>query len=529
MRLGPLPHLLWLAAALAAPSPAAADSPTPGPLVFHEIAWMGTAASAQSEWIELRNLSHEPLTLEGWILAAADGVPQIRLQGTAPPHAHFLLERTGDDTVPEVAADQVYTGALGNGGEHLTLRDPQGRLADQVDAWHAGHNGTKQTMQRFDPTAPGTDPRAWLNGPVGGTPQNSAGQTPPPAPSQLSAYFTDNVSATGVSPALTEMEGALVELLDSACCAIDAALYGLDRASVRDALLAAHGRGVRVRLVADDDARAQAAYSPHFRALEMAGIPLLADGRSGLMHNKFFVVDGRAVWTGSTNMTDTCFTLNHNNSLRIDSSWLAYVYGVEFHEMFALARFGPAKADNTPHRLPGDSPYLASYFSPSDGGLDHILAEIARAESELYFAAFAFTSHPIAQTLLARLNEGVAVRGLWDRLGATNRYALDDPLCTAGAAIKIENFPGKMHHKFAVVDPHGPNAAVITGSANWSNAGFGANDENLLIIRDGALAAQYQREWQRLWDALPNRTLCSASPLTLFLPLLYGSASQPAW
>jgi hypothetical protein len=44
----------------------------------------------------------------------------------------------------------------------------------------------------------------------------------------------------------------------------------------------------------------------------------------------------------------------------------------------------------------------------------------------------------------------------------------DKTLCLAGAKIKIENFPGKLHHKFAVLvlDVNGSNPAVVIGSYN---------------------------------------------------------------
>ena len=112
---------------------------------------------------------------------------------------------------------------------------------------------------------------------------------------------------------------------------------------------------------------------------------------------------------------------------------------------------------------------------------------------------------------------------MWDRLGAANRYSKDEVLCQAGATLKIENFAGKVHHKFMVIDPDGSDPTVITGSANWSNAGFTKNDENLLIIRDGVVAQRYATEWKTLWDALPGHTICPASPLTIFLPLAIAS------
>jgi phosphatidylserine/phosphatidylglycerophosphate/cardiolipin synthase-like enzyme len=142
--------------------------------------------------------------------------------------------------------------------------------------------------------------------------------------------FTDNISATGPTPGVTVMEQELLDHLNAAVSSIDVAIYSLSRVSVRDALIAAHNRGVTVRVVADDDAYAEAEYAPHFQALQSAGVPLVLDNRSSLMHNKFFVIDGQIVWSGSTNMIDTGFSYNHNNSLVFTSTELAAIYRTEF-------------------------------------------------------------------------------------------------------------------------------------------------------------------------------------------------------
>jgi hypothetical protein len=143
-------------------------------VVINEVAWMGTTVSANSEWMELKNLSSADIDLTGWTLSAADGSPKITLKGTITANGYFLLERTSDDSVPGVAADQIYSGALGNGGENLSLKDASGNLVDQIDAsggWPGGDNTTKQTLERKDD---GT----WQTGAEpGGTPKtaNSSG------------------------------------------------------------------------------------------------------------------------------------------------------------------------------------------------------------------------------------------------------------------------------------------------------------------------------------------------------------------
>jgi phosphatidylserine/phosphatidylglycerophosphate/cardiolipin synthase-like enzyme len=146
--------------------------------------------------------------------------------------------------------------------------------------------------------------------------------------------FTDNITAPGTSLAVTEMEQQLLNRLNAATASIDAAIYGLDRVSIVNALIAAHNRGVTVRIVADDDAYAD--YNTHYAALQAAGIPIILDNRSSLMHNKFFVIDGLIVWTGSTNITDTGFTYNHSNSLVFTSTELADIYETEFGEIWGL-------------------------------------------------------------------------------------------------------------------------------------------------------------------------------------------------
>jgi phosphatidylserine/phosphatidylglycerophosphate/cardiolipin synthase-like enzyme len=64
--------------------------------------------------------------------------------------------------------------------------------------------------------------------------------------------FTDNITATGTTLAVTEMEQEFLDHLNDATTSIDAAIYSLDRASIVNALIAAHDRGVTVRIVADE-------------------------------------------------------------------------------------------------------------------------------------------------------------------------------------------------------------------------------------------------------------------------------------
>jgi hypothetical protein len=134
-------------------------------VTLNEVAWMGTLSSANDEWMELFNNTETPIDLAGWILTAADNTPSIELSGTIPPNSHFLLERTSDETIKDIAADLVYVGSQSNAGEKLELKDASGNIIDSVDCtagWYAGDNISKASMERIGFSA--TDPKDnWAN------------------------------------------------------------------------------------------------------------------------------------------------------------------------------------------------------------------------------------------------------------------------------------------------------------------------------------------------------------------------------
>ena len=69
-------------------------------------------------------------------------------------------------------------------------------------------------------------------------------------------------------------------------------------------------------------------------------MPVVDDKRSAIMHHKFLVVDGQAVWTGSTNLTPTSLYAHNNNALILQSAELADAYTTEFERLFVKKEFG---------------------------------------------------------------------------------------------------------------------------------------------------------------------------------------------
>ncbi|MBI2604409.1 MAG: lamin tail domain-containing protein, partial [Candidatus Harrisonbacteria bacterium] len=131
---------------------ATAASPARSHLIFNEIAWMGSQQSSSDEWMELKNISGGVLDVSGWqVVDKADQIHATLPPATAiPAGGLYLLERTNDDTVPNVKADFVYTGGLGNTSEGLRLFDNNCVLQDEVlgNPWPAGEASTKRTMER---------------------------------------------------------------------------------------------------------------------------------------------------------------------------------------------------------------------------------------------------------------------------------------------------------------------------------------------------------------------------------------------
>lgn len=119
-------------------------------VLISEVAWMGSSASANHEWIELHNTGTAGVDVSGWILS--DGMNlSIALSGTIPAGSYAVLERTSDDSASG-AAFLLYTGAMVNTGATLVLTRADGGIEDQVaggEGWQSigGDNVTKETAQ----------------------------------------------------------------------------------------------------------------------------------------------------------------------------------------------------------------------------------------------------------------------------------------------------------------------------------------------------------------------------------------------
>ncbi|MGB2762226.1 MAG: PQQ-binding-like beta-propeller repeat protein [Minisyncoccales bacterium] len=146
-------------------------------VVINEIAWAGTKAFAQDEWIELYNNSGEEIDISNWKLKSSDGSPDIVFTDTLATttisnDGFYLIERTDDNTVSDISAD--FFGSFGYGlsnsqCEILSLFDQNNNLIDitacsEDGIWLAGKaNPDYVSMERINPNLSGSDPDSWLD------------------------------------------------------------------------------------------------------------------------------------------------------------------------------------------------------------------------------------------------------------------------------------------------------------------------------------------------------------------------------
>ncbi len=338
-------------------------------------------------------------------------------------------------------------------------------------------------------------------------------------PDTLAVHFLaqDEQTAASVMARLTNFIAAARESLDFAL--YDMRLSAPLRESFAAALRERAAGGVRIRFCYDSDkpvnpnlAAGQDPAPPGTGAMVQGlGYPWRRIAGQKLMHDKFIVRDGRAVWTGSTNLTDDAFTIMENNIVEIESPELAGFYAEDFAQLWEKANFentGDIRTTPVPLLFANEAASAQVFFSPGGGlAIDAAIAERVRAaRRRVRICSLLINSGTLIGALGELLRAGrVAVDGVFDRTQMEDVYwqwekvpsnrwkipALHDLIARAGLVGK-NSTPytptGRhdfMHNKILVIDD-----TVITGSYNFSRSAQ-ANAENILFVESAALAERY--------------------------------------
>ena len=203
---------------------------------------------------------------------------------------------------------------------------------------------------------------------------------------------------------------------------------------------------------------------------------------SGLMHDKFCVINNSMVWTGSWNPSQER-TIS-NNVILIESRVLAKAYLDEFEELERGVFHGGKSGQG---RVALNGHLTEAFFCPEDSCQKRVIEVLNSAKESIHFMSFSFTDNEIGALLEKKSTKGIDVKGVFDpRMDKYSEYE----------RLKNISIVSEIHHKVFIID----NSTVITGSANPTGNGYTRNDENVLILRDERIAAEFEEEFKSLWS-----------------------------
>jgi phosphatidylserine/phosphatidylglycerophosphate/cardiolipin synthase-like enzyme len=306
-----------------------------------------------------------------------------------------------------------------------------------------------------------------------------------------------------------------VAFLDAAERSLDLALYDIDlteesATSVTDSLVAAHERGVAVRIAYNLDHEMPIPVPP-----PPEGVPDLIErlpvetkaiaGEPDLMHHKYVVRDGKAVWSGSANWTGDSWTRQENILAAVESDGIAAAFACDFEQLWTTGNVA-LSGDIDPDPVQVGDRRVRAWFCPGRGeSLAHRIANrISRARERVRICSPVLTSAPVLGSLaeaiadgkldVAGCVDGTQMQGVYYQWRENGNAAWKMPLVEA--IFRRVPFSGKpstpygrgdnvhdyMHAKLTVCDD-----LVFAGSYNLSHSGE-LNAENVLEIKDRELA-----------------------------------------
>ena len=146
------------------------------------------------------------------------------------------------------------------------------------------------------------------------------------APAVSSAYFSPGESCLR----------RLGDLMRGCRSSLDICVFTIADDRLTDVILACHGRGVRVRVVSDNDKQHDS--GSDIARLRDHGVPVRLDHAPAHMHHKFALFDGRLLANGSFNWTRSATRDNDENLVVSDDGNLVRVFGLQFEKLWQQFR-----------------------------------------------------------------------------------------------------------------------------------------------------------------------------------------------
>lgn len=288
----------------------------------------------------------------------------------------------------------------------------------------------------------------------------------------------------------------VLELVEGAQTSIEVAQFTFSNRDIEAALVAAHARGVDVRLgmnIAQQNGDTVA------KRLADAGLDVrFVEGKqrssfNGLQHAKYMLVDDSTLLMGSNNWSSTGTSINNENTVVLTSSPddpLIAAFDCNFEAIFDSRLDDSAKCSNDEVK-----------FTPSSAAFSMIRDEIRLAEGSVDVLMHHLVFDDAVKLLAQTAERGVTVRVIvnaadrdeikgsgWDRFfagGGQIRFKQTNP-----DAFQI------MHHKLVVID----DRLLINGSGNWSGSAFFNNYEFYVRHAQPQVVGPFVDNFDRLWQ-----------------------------
>ena len=297
--------------------------------------------------------------------------------------------------------------------------------------------------------------------------------------------------------------------IDKSKTSIDMAIYGYNNVpKIREALINAKNRGVKIRIVYDIDNNDKNYYKD-----TLALVNIIKNSscdstdistKPFIMHNKFIIFDNKTVFTGSANLSPSDLSnYNSNAFIIIKSEKVSKLYKDEFEQMYQ-GKFHTSKIKTPDNKYAIGATVLSVYFSPQDNVIkSQIIPLVNKSKTSIYMPTFLITHRELTSALISAKKRGVKIKVIIDAANASNKYSKHQQLRDNGIEVKVENYAGKMHAKTMIID----EKYVVIGSMNFSRSGEEKNDENTVILNNPQIAKFLIKQFNIIWEKIPNKYL----------------------
>lgn len=368
----------------------------------------------------------------------------------------------------------------------------------------------------------------------------------PPADPNPSVSFNGVTLPLYVFTPGDKLEDALVKAIDAARVSVDYAMFSPRSTKVAQALKRAVDRGVRVRAVIDESQSKSEYFKPYADFLAYVGAEVKTlSGPTGpesdfpmaeKMHNKFMILDGKLVETGSPNHTARASLDNYENAHFLQDKTDVAGFNFHFAHLWAVARplARPASAaiptdeqlrndvlhptlPPPPAPAPDPDPlpaartfswrgraYPTEAFRPYEPIEEHIVAAIDAAKKTVKISVYQFEQQPVLDALRRAQKRGVKVQVVLDRshvytTGTSHEGGPRRPrpmvveLVKSGFDLLLLKGQGSgiMHNKFLLID----DELLEGGSYNYTTQSETDHFENVYFTLDAGRVKLYGRYW----------------------------------